>query len=273
MENFNFEKLEKRLKEIDLPDFELSQRKEVLRQALLNSPYFKKEKKFVFSFPAILFPVGVLSLIFLFVFFGYPYAQNFYLEAQAEALLDRTEGAIKNLGPDKEIYALSSGKKEPAMGSVKELQETTVVPGRATTTKEIPPGAADQQAYKDLKKKLEGGEIVLEKIDLQVGQLKEEAKNGEIKFLQYVGEEKSDDTILKKIRYTNQEGNLITEFKIDGQTNLPVTIQSWRLEETIKNAEMIREIKSPEEKAVQQEEGIKTIMIIDRVSSNPAEEK
>jgi len=231
MEEFNFEKIEKKLKNLGLPDFELSQHKNILRRALLSSPYFEKER-FIFSFRIAVPALSTALLILLFIFFGYPYLQYSYQEARAEEILNRAEKAIESLGPNKEIYALSD-KEDFVKFSFGELRET------------IP--AEKLESLEEFQKVAFPFDQKLKKIELKFAQLKEAKERGEIKFFQYVGEEKKDDTILKKIRYVDKN-NIVTEIKINSRTNLPTEITTWAPKEEIRKPEMIGNIFSEKEK-------------------------
>jgi len=231
MEEFNFEKIEKRLKNLGLPDFELSQHKNILRRALLNSPYFGKER-FIFSFRIAVPALSTALLILLFIFFGYPYLQYSYQEVKAKEILNKAEEAIGNLGPNKEIYALSD-KGGLVKFSFGELRE-------AIPTEKL-------ESLKEFQKVTFPFDQNLKKFELRFDQLKEAKERGEIKFLQYIGEEKKDGTILKKIRYVDKN-NIVTEIKINSRTNLPAEIITWAPEKEMKKAEMVKNIFSEKEK-------------------------
>jgi len=234
MEEFNFEKIEKKLKDLSAPDFELSEHKRMLRHALLNSPYFEK-RGVGFIFRVLAPSVGAVVLILLFVFFGYPYLQYFYLEAKAEGILDKTEEAIEKLGPGKEIYAIAPEKTELATGLSSKVEEKIISPEALEKlgTASQPPLSPDQK---------------LIKIELQLNQLKAARTRGEIKFLQHVGEEERNGLILDKIRYLDRN-NIIIEIRINRKTNLPIEIVAWNFQKEIKKPELIRNI-LPEKEAV-----------------------
>ncbi|MBU0476854.1 hypothetical protein KKB68_02520, partial [Patescibacteria group bacterium] len=82
--------------------------------------------------------------------------------------------------------------------------------------------------------RVERVEKVISKIEFNFNELNEAKKKGEVKFLQYAGREEINNTTLEKIRYTNKEGTIITEIKIDSKTNLPVEINNWGPKEIIK---------------------------------------
>ena len=217
MEEFNFEKLEKKLKGLDLPDFELAEAKKLLRYSLLDSPHFER-KGFRFGFRILIPSLGALSAILLAVLFGYPYFQSSYLEAKAEGILDKTTVAVKSLGPDRNIYVSTSGKNEIVFPFEK-IPKTTLDNGKEDSAEKTVP-LEEQKS--------------LQKIELNLGQLKEAKDRGDIKFFQYAGEEKRQDAILSKIRYVDKD-NVITEIKINTQTNLPVEIITWPSREGIES--------------------------------------
>jgi len=235
MKNFNLQNLEKELKKLDLPDFGLSQKEKLLRQNLLNSPYFKKERSLFPFFKIALAPVGAVCLILLFVFLGYPYGQSFYSEAKAQNILNRAETAIENLGENKEIYAFTSSYKgmDLPLGRIYQMSPDDVeefknyppiIPPAPRYDPSLPPDTATQTTVCNL-----------QKLDLDFNQLKKAKEKGEIKFLQYAGKEEINNTTLEKIRYSNQEGTIITEIKIDSKTNLPVEINNWGPKEIMKS--------------------------------------
>jgi len=234
MEESNFEKIEKRLRNIDLPDFELSRHKTVLRQNLLASPFFKKRHVF-FDFRLTIPAFSAVSLIVLFVLFGYPHLRFFYQETKAEEILSMAEKAVENLDPKKEIYAFSE-----------EREFTKLSP-------ETPKGTIPTEKSESLAEKQEtisSPNQGLEKIELEFNKLREAKEKGEIKFLQYVGEEKTLGLTLKKIRYVDKD-NIVTEIKINSQTNLPVEIINWAPEKEINKPEMVRGIFADEEKTAE----------------------
>ena len=218
MEEFNFEKLEKRLKNLDLPDFELAEAKKLLRYSLLDSPHFKR-KGFRFSFRILIPSLGTLSAILLAVLFGYPYFQSSYLKAKAEGILDKTTAAVKSLGPDRNIYVSTSGKNEIVFPFEK-IPKTTLDNGKEDSAEKTVPSEEQKS---------------LQKIELNLGQLKEAKDRGDIKFFQYAGEEKRKDATLNKIRYVDKD-NVVTEIKINAQTNLPVEIITWFSKEKIEGS-------------------------------------
>lgn len=241
MQKFNSEKnklerIEEKLKNLDLPVFELPQRKKLLRLSLLNSPYFKKER-FAFSFRTLAPSMGAVSVILIFLFLGYPYMQFFYLEAKASDILDKSEQAIDNLDPNEKVYVVSSGKGKLSQGfsgfSV-EIDQKTISPEGLELLKE----SAQESAQ--ISKTLDLPDQKLTRVELRISQLKEARNRGDIRFFQYAGEEKRDNTTLNKIRYVDRN-NVITEIKIDATTNLPVEIISWSPKEEIRSPKAVND--------------------------------
>ena len=227
-----FEKIEKMLKNMDLPDFEISQHRRILRRALLNSPYFDERKGIISVFASILAPVSAVGVIVLFIFLGYPYLHYFYRGAQAKDIVNKLDSAINNMEPNKSMYAVMSDetKTNPDIGKLQDISENQLGKIKESLSQQSPPlttASSNQSSQQNIKK-----------IDFKPAQIKE------AKFLQYVGEEKVDDSVIRKIRFTNQKGDLVTQIEIESKTNLPVKIDSWKPMEIIKNPTMLTDPKA-----------------------------
>ena len=247
MKESNLEKLEKKLRNMDLPDFELAEAKKLLRYSLLDSPCFER-KKLRFNFRIFLLPsFGALTAVALVLYLGYPRLQSFYLEAKAEGILDKTTKAVKSLGSDNNIYVSTSGENEAVfpVEKVPQAPLDNLDIGKEYSTGETTP-LANQPS--------------LQKIDLNLGQLKEAKNRGDIKFFQYAGEEKRQDVVLSKIRYVDKD-NVITEIKINTQTNLPVEIITWPSREHIESQKEAND-------AIPEKETLTEIKVIEIASEN-----